>query len=231
MKPERTFRFGYTEKEMADSFLDLLKSPEGLPGIGSFKAVYREVSCHQGRPDFIALRYKGRLRSTRLPQAMGIVGPAILTVLKPSAPRTLSYLVSHSEFSEDSIRRLLRQLLASGHVKRTETASYSLGSVATQLQTELWAFELKLDNPKRAVFQAQQSRLYANRAVIVVPPGQESHYLRYRMTMKRWNIGLATFDPDNCIFKISRRGRNTRAISPQHQLYALSQISSGGHHT
>jgi len=216
---------------MADSFLYLLTSPEGLPGIGSFNAVYPEVSCHQGRPDFIALRYKDCLQSTRLPEAMGIVGPAILTILKPKAPRTLSYLVSHSEFSEDSIRRLLRQLVASGHVKRTETASYSLGGVATQLQTELWAFELKLDNPKRAVFQAQQSRLYANRAVIVVPPRQESHYLKYKMTMKRWNIGLATFDPDNGIFKISRRCRNTRAISPQHQIYALSQINSGGHHT
>jgi len=224
MKTLSKTRFRYTEKEMADAFLRLLQLPEGLPEIGGFDGIYREVSCHQGRPDFIALRYKKDFQGLKLPDCMGLVGPTILTILKPNAPRTLSFIISRCEFSEISVRRALRQLLASGHVKCTGTGSYQLGDAATQLYAELWAFELKLNNPKRAVFQAQQSRAYANRALIVVPPGQEKHYIRYNTTMTRWGIGVATFDPANGIFRLLRRGRNTRAICPQHQIYALSRI-------
>lgn len=224
MNQESKSRFGFTEKEMADAFLQLLQSTNGLPGIGTFDGVYSEISCRQGRPDFIALRNKNGFEPKRLSESIGIIGPAILAILKFNAPRTLHYLVRQSEFSEDSIRRSLRQLIASGHVECTETGSYLLGNAAAHLQTELWAFELKLDKPKRAVFQAQQSRVYANRAVIVVPPGQEKNYSTYRMALKRWGIGLATFDPVTGIFKIIRRCRNTRAVCPQHQIYALSQI-------
>jgi len=155
---------------------------------------------------------------------MGFVGPSILTILKPNAPHTFRYIVSHSEFSEDSIKRSLRQLIALSYVERTETGSYYLSGSAAQFHFELWIFELKLGNPKRAVFQAQQSRVYANRAVIVVPPGQEKHFRRYKMTMTRWGIGLAIFDPANKKFCMIRRGRNSRAICPHHHIYALSQI-------
>ena len=50
--------FGYSEEEMAQAFQQLLISENGLPGVGCFCAIYREISCRQGRPDFIALRFK-----------------------------------------------------------------------------------------------------------------------------------------------------------------------------
>ncbi len=219
-------RFPYTEREMADSFLDLLRSREGLPVIGPFDGVYREVCCRQGCPDFIAIRTKEGRQPVRLPESTGLVGPSILTILKPKAPRTLNHIVRRSEFSEDSIKDTLRILIASGHVERVETGAYRLGSAAVELQPELWAFELKLDNPKRAVFQAQQSRAYADRAIIVVPPGKERNFDRYKEPMKRWGIGLAAFDPVNRTFYLFRRGRRSRAYSRQHQLYAVSQLLS-----
>lgn len=226
MKQKNKSLFGFTEEKMADAFLELLQSPEGLPGIGSFDGVYREVICHQGRPDFIALRNKKHLQPKRLPESTGFVGPSILTLLKPKAPRTLNYLISRSEFSEESIKRTLRQLIVSDQVEQTETGAYRLGSSISNFQTELWVFELKLNNPKRAVFQAQQSCVYANRSVIVVPPGKEKPYKRFSKTLTRWGIGLATFDPINVNFQISRSGRKTRVICPQHQIYALSQIGT-----
>ena len=224
MKTSYRTRFGYTENEMADAFMELLRSSEGLPGIGPFDSVYREVLCHQGRPDFITLRNKEGGQPVRLPESTGLVGPSILTILKPKAPRTLGFLITHSEFSQDSIKRSLRQLIAFGQVERTQTGAYRLGSAATQLQTELWSFELKLNNPKRAVFQAQQSRAYADRAIIVVPTGQEGNYNQYTGTMKRWSIGLATFNPNSRKFCLLRRGQRSRAYNLQHKIYAVSQL-------
>ena len=215
-----------TEEEMADAFYSRLRSRKGLPDIGPFDDVYREVCCQQGRPDFIGIRAKKGPKLPRFPEQTGLVGPSILALLYTNAPRTLDYLVARSEFFENSIKNTLRQLLEAGLVVRTSTGAFVLGDAFSQLQTEIWAFELKLDNPKRAVFQAQQSRLYANRAMIVVPPGQEKGYLKYSATLLRWGIGVATFDLLNGEFHMMRRGRNSGAICQQHQLYALLKLGS-----
>lgn len=219
-------RFGYTEEEMANAFAKLLQSRNGLPGVGAFDGVYREISCRQGRPDFIALRYHSSCQRTKKPQVSGIVGPSILTVLKPTAPRTLDYIISHVEFGRDSIQKALRQLIDSEIVEQTETGAYRLGKESQGPKTEIWSFELKLNNPRKAVFQAQQSRAFSERTIIVVPPGQEKNYKRYSVTIQRWHIGLATFDPVTGHFCFVRKGRKLRALSRTHQIYALSQMNS-----
>ena len=220
-------RFGYSEEEMGDAFASLLESAEGLPELGLFHAVYREVSCRQGRPDFIALRYASNQKRDDHFHVPGLVAPSIINKLQPKAPRTLDYLLACLEFSPDSIRKTLRQLVEHAIVERMDSGSYRLSVNSLRQLPEMWSFELKLDNPKRAVFQAQQSRAYAERAIIVVPPGQEKNYDRFRETMRRWHIGLATFDMDTAVFRFVRKGRKARALSRTHQLYAFSQLRAG----
>jgi hypothetical protein len=212
---------------MAQAFQRVLLSRNGLPGVGAFSAVYREIVCRQGRPDFIALQYISDTEIGVRMNVPGFVGPAILQTLQPRAPRTLDYLVSKLGFGRDSIRRSLRQLVERGYVQQSESGSYRLTDVTGLPRPEIWTFELKLNNARRAVFQAQQSRSYAERAIIVVPPGQEKNYIRFHMTMQRWHIGLATFDPSTEIFRFVRKGRRVRAFSQTHQLYALTQLSEG----
>jgi hypothetical protein len=221
----RGFRF--SEEAMADAFQQLLSSKNGLPEIGAFDGIYREISCQQGRPDFIALRNNSNHNAPSFPKAVGLVGPSILSNLKPNSPRTLDYIVSHSEFSRDSIRRCLRRFLDSGHVEETDSGSFCLGKSAVGIQSEIWSFELKLDNAKRAVFQAKQSRAFAERAIIVIPPGKEHSYDKYHETLRRWGIGLATFDPMTKDFRFVKKGRKAKAFSRTHQIYALSRIQLG----
>lgn len=217
-------RFGYSEEEMAHAFQRLLESDDGLPQVGRFDAIYREISCRQGRPDFIAVRYLSRTKPNMQFHISGLVGPSILNLLKPKAPHTLDYIITHLEFVRDSIRKSLRQLIDSGHVEQTESGTYRLGKASKGQKPEMWAFELKLNNPKKAVFQAQQSRAFAERAIIVVPPGQEGNYERFREAMQRWHIGLATFELVTGRFRFVRKGRKAKALSHTHQIYALSQI-------
>ncbi len=217
-------RFGYTEEEMGDAFLSILQSSNGLPEVGAFDAVYREISCRQGKPDFIALRCLSRTEPSIRIRVPGLVGPSILNLLKPNAPRTREYLDTHLEFSRDSIGKSLRKLIDLDYVEQTDSGAYRLGSTSKGDRPEIWSFELKLNNPKKAVFQAQQSRAFAERAIIVVPPGQERNYVRFQQTMRRWNVGLATFDPITGTFRFVRKGRKANALSQTHQIYALSQV-------
>lgn len=216
--------FGYTEEEMAQAFQHLLLSENGLPGVGCFGAIYREISCRQGRPDFIALRYKSPEQQNSI-NVPGLIGPAILQSLKPKAPRIFDYLVSKLEFGRESIRKSLRLMIESGYIEQLESGAYRLAAGVNQEKPEIWTFELKLNNPKKAVFQAQQSRAYSERAFIVVPPGQERNYERFRETMQRWHIGLANFDPIIGVFRYIRKGRKARALSPTQQIYTLSQMA------
>ena len=229
LKHNSNSRFGYTEEEMANAFQKAMLSHEGLQDVGVFDAIYREVSCRQGRPDFIALRYASCDKSHKSLDVPGLVGPAVLHKLKPKAPRSFEYLVKTMEFAPDSIRRALRQLVEKGYVEQTENGAYRLAPISTQRKPEIWSFELKLNNPRRAVFQAQQSRAFADRAIIVVPPGQERYYERFQETMKRWHIGLATFEPASGAFRFVRKGRTTQALSRTQWLYALSHMQTGGH--
>ena len=224
MTTSKKSSFGYSEKEMANAFQSLLQSVRGLPEVGVFDAVYPEISCLQGRPDFIAVRYFSRTEPSNQSRVPGLVGPSILNLLKPKAPHSLDYLIAHSEFTGSSIRKSLLQLIDSRHVEQTESGAYRLGKASKGQKPEMWSFELKLNNPRKAVFQAQQSRAFAERAIIVVPPGQEGNYERFRESMQRWYIGLATFEPVTSHFRFVRKGRKAKALSRTHQIYALSQI-------
>lgn len=222
-------RFGYSEEEMGTAFGKVLDSAEGLPELGLFHAVYREVSCRQGQPDFIALRYASNQKPVDHFHVPGLIGPSIINKLRPKSPRTLDYLLDCLEFSPNSIRKALRQLVERAIVERTDSGSYRLSVNLLRQLPEMWSFELKLSNPKKAVFQAQQSRAYAERAIIVVPPGQERNYDRFRETMRRWHIGLATFDMNTGLFRFVRKGRRARALSRTHQIYAISQLNARRH--
>ncbi|MBN1576220.1 MAG: hypothetical protein JW913_06710 [Chitinispirillaceae bacterium] len=213
---------------MAQAFERLLLSDNGLPEVGSFDAIYREISCRQGRPDFIALRYKSSSNQRKNIHVPGFVGPAILQNLKHKAPRTFDYLTSRSGFGRESSRKSLRRMIENGYIEQLENGAYRLAIDMNHEKPEIWTFELKLNNTKKAVFQAQQSRAYAERAIIVVPPGQEKNYERFRETIQRWHVGLATFNPITEVFRFIRKGRKARAFSPTQQIYTLSQMAAHG---
>jgi len=216
--------FGFSENEMADAFQGLLSSPNGLPGLGAFDGVYREIDCRQGRPDFITLRNNGSSLELNSFEHVGLVGAYLLSLLKPAAPRTLQYLLQEAEYSASSVKRSLAFLEKLGFIEQTPKGSYILGNAEELLKPEVWAFELKLSDSKRAVFQAQQCKTFAERVIIVVPPGQAKNYNRFRESITRWGIGLASFNPYSGAFILLKNPRKTRPFSREHRMYAISQM-------
>jgi len=217
-------RYFFTEMEMGNAFQEKLLSPAGLPGIGRFDGIFREITCGQGIPDFIALKTYGSLKQLGLSRNWGPLDSFIISLLSPFAPRTLSHIVKKSSFSVESTRRSLYHLEKSGCIEKTGKGSYLLRQELENKHIEIWAFELKLDNPKRAVFQAQQYRAFAQRAIIVAPPSQIKNYDRFEQALARWGIGLTSFDPMTGVFHLVRRSRKGKPLSKQQHIYAMSQM-------
>jgi hypothetical protein len=226
--PSKSRRFPYTEDEMADAFARFLMAGRSLPGVGRLSRIFREVDCQRGRPDFVALA-RG---STRFLTGKSISSKfscsLVLSFLHARAPRSLPYLTEHSGLSRRVVFDAINELARHRYALRTESGSYLLNPARPLRQVQVWAFELKLDKPKRAVFQAQQYRSFAQRVLIVVPPKQVALYSRFRIPMRRWGIGLATFDPVTSEFLIHRPPRLGDPHSRHHQAYALFQLLSDG---
>lgn len=209
---------------MADAFECLLKTGKTLPGVGRFSRVFREVDCHRGRPDFVALA-RG---TTRFLAGKSITvkfaGSLVMSFFHERAPRSLSYVCEHSGLSMRTIESATDELVKCKYVLRTESGSCLLNPRRPLRQVRVWAFELKLDKPKRAVFQAQQYRSFAQGVLIVVPPEQLALYDKFELAMGRWGIGLASFNPLTEEFIVARPPRIGRPHSRHHQAYALFQL-------
>ena len=217
-------RVPFTEEVMADEFERLLSMGYSLPGIGRLTRVFREIDCHRGRPDFVALAHG----TTRFFRGKSVsaksAGSLVLSFLHDRAPRSAEYLAKHSGMSMRTVRSVTSELVTRKYALETETGTFVSNPERSLWKIQVWAFELKIDKPKRAVFQAQHYRSFANRVLIVVPPGQVHLYDKYRLSMHRWGIGLASFDPIVDEFEIHRAARPDSAHSRRHQAYALFQL-------
>lgn len=209
---------------MADSFALFISLNNGLPGIGPISQVFREVDCQQGRPDFIAIPLGRRRFLSGKPVNLKLAGSLLLSFLHEGAPRTATYLCERSGLAGRTVRNAAAELVALGYAKRTASGAYVANSSRSMRDVQVLAIELKLDRPRRAVFQAQQARAFAQRVLIVVPPSQEGLYERYSVALRRWGIGLATYDPETQAFALCRTPRASKPRSRQHQAYAAFQL-------
>jgi len=219
-----TRRFEYTEEEMGHAFEKALIDTRGVNGIGNFSRVFREVNCQRGRPDFIAFKPGSSDFLSGEAFKLKYSGSLVLSFLHQRAPRTQGYLVAQSGLTMRAIKAALDELVSRQYVIVTPTGSFLLNSAMTLHDIEVWAFELKLDKPKRAVFQAQQYRSFAQNVLIVVPPSQIPLYAKFNLALRRWGIGLASFEPTFSEFILYRAPRLCQANSRHQQAYALFQL-------
>ncbi|MCP4550989.1 MAG: hypothetical protein GY834_02870 [Bacteroidetes bacterium] len=66
-----------------------------------------------------------------------------------------------------------------------------------QNETSIISFELKLKNWKRAMKQAFRHKSFSNISYVVLPAKHVSAALKNISLFEQYNIGLATFAPDN----------------------------------
>jgi hypothetical protein len=220
-------KINYSEQVMADAFGNFLRSATGAAKLTKFDTIAREINCSRGRPDYLGVKLHGSRCFDKPLRAIGEVGAFIFSMLKPTASRTFDYIRSQCGYSDCSIKRTLHNLIDLGYVRTNQDSSaYFFNETHTFARCEIWSFELKLYNARRAVFQAQQSRIFADRSMIIVPPGRENSYTKFDVPLKRFGIGLAVFDTYTLDFQVVMSPGNTKAICRQNQIYTLFQIGA-----
>lgn len=217
----------YTEDEMGDAFHIRASSKNGLPGIGRFWRIFREVDSWRGRPDFVCLQRDGNEELPKNTEGLGLVGATILAALNRSTGRTIEDLQLKTGYAASSVKQTVLRLLVSGLIKKDRNERFKLvpGRGLDDLATV--AFELKLKNAKRALYQAQQYRCFADRVYVVVPPQLIATFDKYQEAMSLWGIGLASFDPVKKRFRVEVQSAGKRPKTKHQAIYTIiNAISS-----
>lgn len=225
-------KINYSEKDMAVSFEQFIHLHSKNCDIGEFDIVATEVDCSHGRPDLIGIKNR-QLYSLHMPiYPLGIADSQVLSILS-LCPRHISLtdILSRCSYNKTTIKSAVSRMIHAGYITENHNQYSCSNDLMRFVSGEIWSFELKLHNTKRAIFQSQQSRSFAHWSMIVVPPGKDSPYIKYHESIDRSGIGLATFDLYTNTFRIVFPPRKTGATCRQNYIYSLFRACSNTRET
>jgi hypothetical protein len=90
----------------------------------------------------------------------------------------------------------------------------------------MWAFELKLSNWHRAVFQALQYAAFASHVFVVMPQSKSNVAIANRDLFARLGVGFLLFDPHTGHARQVVPARRIGPASPAQALYAAGRIET-----
>jgi hypothetical protein len=224
---------GLTEELLANRFQEVIANDKsGLPRVPHFQAVYREVTCRQGIADFVGVvrttREENSSRSAHLLPACSLdVASQILGILVIAEnPMTTIDLVARTGVSFRTVRSTLGHLVDSSCLNVTPSGSYALPRSTGSPWPDMWAFELKLSNWRRAIFQALQYAAFASHVLVVMPQSKSRVAADNGDAFSRVGVGLLLFDPQTCHVRQVVPARRIGPASPSQALYAAGRIEA-----
>ena len=214
----------YSELEMSITFESAIKK-QSIKGLPSFELLFKEVSCQQGIPDFVGLSSARFIQAHDFSNLSSTESSSIiLSLLKHKAGRRKSYIKKKTNISDATLNRVLRELQSNNFIIEKNDLYYlSVEDVPTN--DTIWAFELKLSNWKRALFQALQYKAFANYSVVVFPFEKEKVLRQNLSTFTEFNVGILLFDSKSQKAKWLRRPQKEKSISKWQTLFLLGKIS------
>lgn len=214
----------FTELEMANAFECALKTSL-VKGIPNFDILYREVSCQQGIPDFVGLSSAILIQNYDFSHLTATESCSIiLSLLKRNSGRKKEYIKEKTALSDATLNRALKELRSNGLIVERNNL-YFLSINESSQQNSIWAFELKLSNWKRALFQALQYKAFANYVAVVLPYEKENILRKNLSAFITLNVGVLLFDPKALKSKWLRRPKKESSISKWQTLFLLGRIS------
>jgi len=218
-----------TEEKMADSFEKLLCDKNGISEFPSFHSIFREIRCQQGIADFIAIENNVLKNEIwKLPERINKISNIsvfhIISLLKPKAPRTETFLTRNTGLSLKTVKRILKQLEYQQIIKRLDSGGIIVGPKWKSPNFDLWAFELKLNNWKRALFQASQYRTFATNITVVFPTERKKTIIENLNKFRKMKIGVMLFDISKNNYEIILKPNKIKSTSKRFYFHTIGTL-------
>jgi len=122
------------------------------------------------------------------------------------------------------VRKSLRQLEELGLARGNDAHEYALSPTLAHIDWELWAFELKLHDWKRALYQALQYQAFAHFSVVVIAEQWAHRAERQVDAFRSFNIGIIALEADTRHMRIILHPQKSTPRSRFHYYYALGKF-------
>ena len=210
------------EFEVLDSFERVLKASL-IKELPAFERVFREL---QGSADFVGFPHEKLIGTYDFSKLSSLEhGSLVLSILKYNSGRTKDYIKERTGITDTALNRTLRELKANDFLVKKKNL-YFLSKSFVQESDNIWAFDLKAPNWKRALQQATLYKAFAN-YVVAVRPSDEEEALQEKLELfAELNVGLLLFDPQSLEYKWLRRPLKDNALSKWQKLFFLGRLSA-----
>jgi len=199
-------------------------------GYDKYPVIMREVDCHRGRADIVCAVIRKNILdySTLKHLGVSLSQPAkakILSWFDKRSPNSVEYISKVTGLVEKTVRRHLRDMLELGFVESNANGTWVLSKKFKLPDIEIWAFEVKLHNWKRAFYQALRYRGFSHHIIVVMPAEYSKIPVKNIELFREMNVGLMAIDQQGKLEFIEKPQRE-KPSSKRHHLYALGQIIS-----
>ncbi|MBR2507287.1 MAG: hypothetical protein IKB70_10415, partial [Bacilli bacterium] len=210
------------EFEVLDSFERVLKASL-IKELPAFERLFREL---QGSADFVGFPHEKLIGTYDFSKLSSLEhGSLVLSILKYNSGRTKDYIKERTGITDTALNRTLRELKANDFLVKKKNL-YFLSKSFVQESDNIWAFDIKAPNWKRALQQAGLHKAFAN-YVVVVRPFDEEETLQEKLELfTELNVGLLLFNFQNLEFKWLRRPLKDNALSKWQKLFFLGRLSA-----
>lgn len=213
----------YSEFEMANAFEKALNNNE-ISRLPNFDFLFREALCQQGIADFIGLNSNGIIDVYKFDSVSSVESCSqILSLLKTNSGRTFDFLQRQTGLSTNSLSRILKEMLSNKYITIENDLFYRCISDISK-QINVWAFELKLTNWKRALFQALQYKSVSNYSSVVFPFNKKNILEVNLHFFKELNVGVLLYDLENRHYKWLYYPKKEHPISKWNAFFTLGKL-------
>ena len=147
----------------------------------------------------------------------------ILASLLNNNNQDIASLSTSTGYDERRINKIIKVLKVEKIIKQNISNQYSLYAKWRKFDVELWAFELKLKNWKRAIYQAAQYQTFTDKVFTVFPSNKKELLLKNIDSFKKLGIGCILQDYQNNTIEIIHHPSRKDFKHNSQYLFALTE--------
>lgn len=193
-----------------------------------FDMFLREIESFQGIPDYIGVNIRDieecKSFLTNVTEENWYTVSRILSILSKQKGHTVSFIEKKTGISENSLIKDLCFLQNRNILEQDRYGNYRLAENFVIPKLSISSFELKLENWKRALFQAIRYKTFSEFSYVVMPKEKITLLKKKFDFFKQSNIGIAVYDERKDTLETIYRATKNKNISKSHLYYMSGKI-------
>lgn len=158
----------------------------------------REFDCWQGRADLVSAKVNGdfSLSLKQVEILTNLTNAQVLSLLHYKSPRTFKFIKNRLALTDQTIKKAIRNLINNEMVEVTAKGNFLLNSNFILPKVEFNAYEVKLQNWKRALYQSTQYFGFSHYSWVIMPERYIKPALKNGVFFEANGVGLIGIDPN-----------------------------------